>query len=232
MNVEEVKNALMKRAVVFETGGKQPTKEFSESWIGRVGFCLEGEGVPVDNDGNQMYPLAMLFLNELPFTPDSLQGIDMLAIYFSKNIYNHLLREDFDGYYLIREYKRGDRLNPCNFVSDCIKPFPLIPSAVENDYPVWDGGGIPSELEEEILRLEDEEGIDYLDDIVEELYSMHKIGGWPTFCQPGVWFGDEYEFVLQISSDPKANLNIVDRGSFYFYRNVNTGAWKLHCDFY
>jgi hypothetical protein len=38
--------------------------------------------------------------------------------------------------------------------------------------------------------------------------------------------------VLQISSDDKAQLNIVDSGKFYFFFNKETEEWKLHCDFY
>ena len=45
-------------------------------------------------------------------------------------------------------------------------------------------------------------------------------------------FGDGYEFMLQIASDEKANLNIVDNGNFYLAKNSQTGEWRLYCDFY
>jgi hypothetical protein len=60
----------------------------------------------------------------------------------------------------------------------------------------------------------------------------HKIGGSPALCQPGHWFGADYPFVMQISSDEKAGFNIVDAGNFYFYYNADKGDWKVHCDFY
>ena len=62
MNVEEIKKALVRKAIIFTTGGIRPTKELYESWIGRVGFCISGESVPVDAKGNEMLPLAMLFV--------------------------------------------------------------------------------------------------------------------------------------------------------------------------
>ena len=64
-----------------------------------------------------------------------------------------------------------------------------------------------------MLRKED---IDYYGDICGEIYREHKIGGYPAFCQPGYWFED-YDFVFQISSDEKAQFNIVDNGKFYFF---------------
>lgn len=103
---------------------------------------------------------------------------------------------------------------------------------IKNDFPVWDNGGIPFEIEDEILKLEDNDGIDYYDDIVEENYYGHKIGGYPDFCQSGFFFEDGYEFVIQISSDEKAGINIVDSGSYYFFYNNVLDKWKVYCDFY
>ena len=42
----------------------------------------------------------------------------------------------------------------------------------------------------------------------------------------------EYDFVFQISSDPKAGLNVVDNGSFYFFYNKAKDDWILQCDFF
>ena len=64
-----------------------------------------------------------------------------------------------------------------------IRAFPLIPQHITNDYPTWDGGGIPAQLEEEILTLEHEERLDYFEDIVEDLYPLHKIGGYQAFVK-------------------------------------------------
>lgn len=102
-----------------------------------------------------------------------------------------------------------------------------------NDTPSWeDSISFWSEIEEEILRLESEEGVEYYDEIVEEIYSTHIVGGYPSFIQGGISFGEEYPFVFQISSDEKAQFNIVDNGSFYFYFNQEKQDWIIYCDFY
>ena len=91
------------------------------------------------------------------------------------------------------------------------------------------------EIADEILRLEDEGIIeDYYEEIVniEESYDGHKVGGYPGFCQPGISFGADYEFAIQISSDEKAHINIVDNGNIYLSKNIKTGEWKFYCDFY
>lgn len=41
-----------------------------------------------------------------------------------------------------------------------------------------------------------------------------------------------YEFVFQISTNEKANLNVVDNGSFMFARNAESGDWSIYYDFY
>jgi uncharacterized protein YwqG len=112
-----------------------------------------------------------------------------------------------------------------------LKPFPLIPQNIQDDYPVWDGGGLTSEMEDEILKLEKSGIIEDYYDITENQYG-HKLGGYPSFCQPGVHFGDNFEFVFQIASDDKVKLNIVDSGTMFFAKNSKTGEWVFYCDFY
>jgi len=112
-----------------------------------------------------------------------------------------------------------------------MKAFPLVPKLVENDYPVWDDADFPIELFKEILRLEEEEDIEYYEDIVEENYYIHKVGGYPAYIQAGGGM-DGYEFAFQISSDEKAQFNFVDSGRIYFFYKKDTQDWKLYYDFY
>ena len=112
-----------------------------------------------------------------------------------------------------------------------MKPFPLKSHLIEEDYPVWDSGDIPPEIEDELVEMEDQEKIsDYYD--YTECYSGHKIGGYPCYIQSGVDFGNGYEFMIQIASDEKAHLNIIDSGNLYLAKNSQSGDWKLYCDFY
>ena len=86
-------------------------------------------------------------------------------------------------------------------------------------------------METKILALERARIIEGYYDITHNHYG-HKIGGYPSFCQPGIDFGEGFEFMMQIASDPKADLNIVDSGTIFLAHNQMTGQWRLGCDFY
>jgi hypothetical protein len=232
MTVDEIKEILKRKAVIFHTGGKRPTQELLESWIGRVSWKQQDEDLPLDIIGGNMLPIATIFLKGIPFCPVELLGMELVTIFMSEEIWDNLIAEDLSPWFTIRTYKSLDDLVPCEYKSDMMNPFPIMPKFVENDFPTWDGGGIPSAIEDVILKLENTDGIDYFDDICEEIYGQHKLGGYPAFCQSGHWFGEGYSFVLQISSDEKAKFNIVDSGNFYFYYNPQKADWKVYCDFY
>jgi uncharacterized protein YwqG len=232
MTIDEIKEILRRKAVVFHTGGKRPAKEPLESWVGCVSWKRQDEGVPMDVSGKEMLPIAAIFLKELPFCPPELSGVALVTIFMSDDVFDNLAAEDLSPWFAIRTYESLDDLVPCEYKSGLIKPFPLTPQLVENDFPTWDGGGIPSHIEDIILEMENKNDIEYFDDICEENYAQHKIGGYPAFIQSGYWFGEDYPFVMQISSDEKADFNIVDSGSFYFYYNPQKSNWKVYCDFY
>jgi len=227
MKINEIKAQLVRQATIFKTGGVRPTHDLHESWIGYVGWSLPAEQCP-----QAFQPLATLFLRDLPFVPASLKHIELLTLFINEEIFDHLIEDDLSRFFEIRAYTSIEGLIQQNWQHDRIRAFPLIPKLVDNDYPTWDGGGIPSDVEDEILRLEHEEDFEYFDDIVEEIYAIHKIGGYPAFCQSGHDYGEDFPFVLQIASDEKAYFNIVDNGNFYFFFNPELHEWRVHCDFY
>lgn len=230
MNIEEIKNKLKRNAVVFKTGGIRPTNELSESWIGKVGWQLENEKQPIDEKGNLMIPLATLFLDNFDYIPESLKDIKLITIYMSNEIWNNLSSFDYKNWFTIRTYDSLNNLVSCNYTSQNIIPFPLVPELITNDFPLMED--IEDDVLDLINELEEKENIDYYDDILEENYSRHKIGGYPSYIQGGVGYDPGYEFVLQITSDSKANFNIVDSGNFYFGYNPTTKDWSIRCDFY
>ena len=79
MTMEEIKEKLARKAVTFQTGGIRPTKELLESWIGCVRWKKPGEGIPNDKNGNEMIPIATLFIKDLPYIPEHLQTRDYLS---------------------------------------------------------------------------------------------------------------------------------------------------------
>jgi hypothetical protein len=58
--------------------------------------------------------------------------------------------------WLIREYKKSDSLTIKDLINlkTYIKQFHLKPKTIKKDYPVWDGGGLTSDMECRILELE------------------------------------------------------------------------------
>lgn len=232
MTIEEIKEKLAKKATIFQTAVKEPTGELLESWIGSVCWNYYTESLPKDKNGNDMIPIATIFLKSLPFVPLELSGIELITLFMSQDVWDNLVSEDLSPWFFIRTYTSLDNLVRCDYKSEFIKPFPLSPKFVEDDYPCWDEGGIPDEIFDIILELEEKDEINYFEDICENLYAEHKVGGNPDFCQPGFDFGNGYKFVLQISSDEKALFNIVDSGSFYLFYNPEKEDWKVHCDFF
>lgn len=227
MTIEEIKEKLEAKATLFYAGGFRPTYEFGESWFGKVAFKKDGENLPLDKDGNEMGALAMFFLDDLNAYPSVFKDKYMCSVFISYNILEH--REDSKGYYCVRLYTKDDTLVPCNwtFFEDGLS-FPLKKEFIDNDYPCWDGE-IPEDIFDEIIRMENEKGIDYYDDIHESHPCVHKIGGYPSYIQGGGGYDPNVEFVFQITSDPKCKFNIVDGGNFYFY--YVDKDWHLYWDF-
>jgi len=230
MNIAEIKNRLAKRATELSAGSFKPTYSDKESWIGRVAFYKEEESIPLDTDGTPMLPLLQLSLEGLPYIPDGLENTKMITLFISENMPTGLSNNG-DGW-VLREYSKDDELinKRLENLDNYIRAFPLKTTFIREDYPVWDGGGIPSDIADEILRLEKAGEITDYYDIVENNYG-HKLGGYPTFLQSGIDFGEDFEFLLQIASDGKANLNIVDAGTIFLAKNRKTGEWKLYIDF-
>ena len=229
--IVEIKKQLVKRATGFTTGGFKPTNSDTKCWIGRVYLYREDEDIPIDDNGAIMFPLLQICLEELPYMPDALKGSKALTVFVSKNMPGRLT--DNGNNWVIREYKEEDILvfkDICNNSSP-ITPYPLKSQLVNEDYPVWDSGDIPMDMEDELVEMEESGEIsDYYD--YADCFPEHKIGGYPCYIQSGINFGDGYEFMLQIASDEKANLNIVDNGNFYLAKNSQTEEWRLYCDFY
>ena len=203
MQIKEIKNKLRKKAVVFQTGGARPENSFRQSWIGKVKLGYTEEACPVDINLQPMFPLMQLCLADLPFIPQVLQNTKVLTVFISSDFF-----DDPEGNFCIREYPTLEDLVEKDFGGSIegVKPFPLFPQLIENDFPAWYSDDISSDLADIILRMEKEEGIKYFEDIYEKNEVMHKIGGYANYCRGSDGFKAGYEFVLQIASDFKAGL--------------------------
>lgn len=230
MTIDEIKEALKRKAVIFERIEENETG--FDACLGKVILGLKGEQLPIDIEGNTMCPLMQFNLKGVNNLPKELEEVEMVAVFVSPLFYTHM--RELEGYYEIREYKALDALVKMNYNEQlkAIKPCYLKAKEVEDDYPKWNSYDIPLKLVNEIETLEDEIYIEYFGDIADTLYDKHKIGGYAAYIQSGCDFGEGYEFVMQIVSDPKADFNIIQRGRLYFAKNKETGKWKAYGDFY
>ncbi|QCE41789.1 DUF1963 domain-containing protein [Psychroserpens sp. NJDZ02] len=235
MTVEDLKNKIVKPVTKFSAGGFRPKNTIEESWIGRVFAYNEDEEIPKDKNGDLMFPLAQFYLPNLPYVHPRISNTKLITVFISADLPDCF--EPMGENWVIREYENLDTIkikkleNPNSF----LKAFPLQAELDENDFPLWDGGGLSMEDEAEVLRFENEGIIEDYFDITEHIYD-HKIGGYPSFCQSGIGnsdgFGEGFEFVFQISSDEKANFNVIDNGSLMFAKNSDTNQWSVYYDFY
>ena len=231
--IKELQRKIAREITYFQTGGVRPRGAIDECWIGRVLAYAADEELPVDQNGAPMLPLAQVYLPALPSVPQVLDGVKLITVFLAQDLIGKS-PEQMDGLWKVREYSDVNELvikelsNP----RSQIRPFPLQPKFAADDTPVWDGGGLEPDVVHEILELKRSVGLYYSDVTAGlEYYNCTKLGGYPSFCQSGVSFGDGFQFVFQISSDEKAGFNVIDGGSLMFAKNPQNGAWSLYYDF-
>lgn len=231
MDIQEIQLHLAKPAVKFSAGGFRPTHSDEESWLGRVFLFREDEELPRNRAGETLLPFAQLYLPSLPFHSPLLKGVRVLSVFVANPFPEPL--EPMGERWLIREYRDDEVLVRKELAAPgaFLKPMPIKAEAVAEDFPLWDGGGIPVEVEQAILDLERSGRIECYYDLISHCYE-HKLGGYPSYCQSGIDVGDGFEFVMQIASDAKIGLNVVDGGKLMFWKHRDTGEWALYFDFY
>lgn len=231
--IKELQRKIAREITYFQTGGVRSRGAIDECWIGRVLACAADEELPTDKNGAPMLPLAQFYLPALPHVPQVLDGVKLLTVFISQDLIGKF-DENMDGLWAIREYSDVSELvikelsNP----RSQIRPFLLQPKFAADDVAGWDGGGLETDVVHEILELKRSVGLYYSDVTAGlEYHNCTKLGGYPSFCQSGVSFGEDYQFVFQVSSDEKAGLNVIDGGSLMFAKNPQSGAWSLYYDF-
>ena len=237
--ITELKQRLVKQAsgLVPDESGK-PGAEW-RSWLGRVCLYREGEGLPTDENGDEMLPLAQICVEELPYVPEALQGIRYLTLFVERD--GRLFDEDFPAEngtgWLIREYTAEDELVVKELVvdlndDDCLwgwcKPTPLKSFHIEEEYPE----DIPDKIFCEIIDLKEAGELPDLDEWLPEpdFEVCHIVGGYPISIQGEPEFKPGYEFVVQITSNASDDLNIVDNGNLYLAKNRQDGSWQVNYD--
>ena len=217
MNLEDAKNVLRRRAVVFQIGGFRPSEDPLASWFGRVNVAAAGESWPM-TDGLPMHALCQINLTELPFRPPRLEDIDFITVFIGPKT---LPDEEPNGtFWCLRAYRSLAELGKLAQVDSgsYIKPFPMRPEAVDEDFPVWDD--VEVELDEDV----DEDYYEHFRNV-----GGVKLGGWPSLIQNSVFCASSSvdpaapQYVFQIDSVEKCNWIWGDSGVGYFARGTTPG---------
>lgn len=251
--IDAIRQTLQKPAVVLRSTPVNEVPGGHVSCLGRVTWQLPGEEWPVDADGNRMEPLATLFVPDLPGVPAALSQVALITIFAHEEAWAETPEEKPQLGCVIRTYPTLEGLVPCNYVSGIWKTCVLSPEAVAHDMPFGRCSGGGDEMWDKIIELEEKHHIEYEENICDAAYSTnemeqipagvlsnhdqyaihenHKIGGYPTFIQDGSE-PEGYPFVLQITWDSEAGLDIGDAGIYYFFYNAEKNDWLVTSDCY
>ena len=217
MNLDEAKKLLRRRAITLEIGGFRPPDNTDASWFGRVNLARRDEEWPESN-GKPMHALCQINLTEMPFRPHRLDDIDFIAVFIGPD---ELPIDAANGTnWRLRAYSSLDELAPLEPVEtgSHIQAFPIRPSVVDEDFPMWEDVNI--ELPEE-----------FEDDYYEHFRNVggFKLGGWPTLIQSEIYWAPFNrhpavpEYVFQIDTTEKGNWMWGDNGVGYFGRGAAPG---------
>ena len=232
MTLDELRQKLNQEAVLFRSRAAQGEPAGTQSWLGRVTWQKPGEERPVDAEGTPLEPLATIFVRDLPYVPAPLKKLELITIFAPQEAWAADPEEEPRLGCVIRSYASVENLEPCDYESSELTPCILTPEHVGNDIPKWPNCGGSGELWEEICEHEISRGKYYQDDIYPTDYETHKLGGYPTYAQEAPELPAGYEFVLQISHDDNAGLDIGDCGNYFFYYNASENDWRVYADCY
>ena len=217
MSNPELRDRLKRRAIVFDVGGVRPSEKQLASWFGRVNVGAAGEAWPT-TEGDPMHALCQINLSDLPFRPSRLDDIEMITVFVGPR---ELPTNSPNGrHWCLRSYKDVTTLLPIDRyeTESGIKPLPMRPRVVEEDFPCWED--VPVQLPEEIA--------DNYYDLFENVCGL-KLGGWPSLIQSEIVWAPwnkhpaAPEYVFQVDSEPKANWSWGDGGVGYFGRGTLEG---------
>jgi len=222
--IEKFRQQIKRKAIVLDIGGFRPPKSPVSSWFGKVLFCNPNEDWPMQ-DGEAMHALAQINIKEFPFKPRGLEDIEFICVFIgpkelpddepSGNNWQIRTYSDLTSLVLLQQYHTESK----------IKPFPMKPRIVNEDYPKWED--IPVDCPDEIE--------DRYYDLFENIPGF-KFGGWPSLIQSEIYWAENNqheanpEYVFQIDTTEKGNWMWGDHGVGYFGRGTTRGLenqWAL-----
>lgn len=229
VDLEKARAELKRQAVVMEIGGFRSSNEIDESWFGRVKLALPDEAWP-ETEGEPMHAPCQINLTKLPFKPKRLEDIELLTLFIGPT--DLPVDENNGSNWCLRAYPCISDLIELEQVdsSSWIKPFPMRPTLVDEDFPCHEDINI--ELPEELR----ESYYSHFNNI-----SGFKLGGWPTLIQSEIYWAPNNEhpavpeYVFQIDTTEKGNWMWGDGGVGYFGRGTKAGhdnEWTIEWQCY
>lgn len=221
----------------LNVGGFRPSGNLTSSCFGEIRASLQGEAWPEYN-GEPLWPVCQLNLSDAPFVPAALADVAMLQVFVSGDF----LSSDFlvvnsrektpNSPFFIRCYgslEQLQRTQEPNHTST-FKAFEAQwTDEILTDYPTHDT--MPIDFDAlGIGEYYEQEGV--------EGVMATKLGGWPICIQSEPWWdyrkeGREFEFALQVDSEPKANCWWGDAGTVYIARHKsNKNLWAIDIQFH
>lgn len=231
-SVNQVRRMLQKEAVILRSSAAPLELNGDVSCLGCVTRRLPGEEWPTDVEGNRLEPLATIFVPDLPGVPEALSKVALITIFAPLEAWAEDPKEKTKLGCVIRTYSDLIGVESCHYVSETLKPCILTPEAVADDMPKGPSCGGGRKVWKQVEVLEKKHKLDYLRDVCSADYETHKLGGYPTYVQGKPDIPKRYPFVLQISHDDAAGLEVADGGSYYFFYNPDKKDWRVYADFY
>lgn len=219
--------AFCRPASVAQIGGFRPPEYLDTSWFGGNFLGLPGENWP-QGQSTPMIPLLQVRINELPYCPPALVGIQLLTVFYDTETLSTPV-DNGDGW-LIRAYSDIAALEPLSAPApgpDWPRVFPIRWTLIAEDNPGWETSWELDPAALQVINASENASQRHSD--LPRCYTT-KVGGWPTYIQGAPDLPGK-DFVLQIASEEKPQWSLWDSGTIYIYRSPE-GKWQMHLDFF
>lgn len=221
----------------------RPTVEFDPVPLTADPFahklCTVGVALPTETwpewNGKPMVGMLQINLTRLDFVPPILADFALVTVFYSNFFDGGPLPtnqcDNGEGW-LVRNYRTLEGLvpivnapnNPKHAVPHDLAALPVLQEFPDIEYFPDDA----PELYQAYEAVDTGDFETYTKLGIPPASERNKIGGFPSCIQYELvdQFPPEYEFAIQISTDAKAKLFIIDGGSIYFARNSNAPPHK------
>ena len=226
MDIFDEMKSIGKHTCVAKIGGFRP-ENTDLNWFGG-NFSRDPKEAWPEVNGSLLVPLLQIYIPDIKDGHKIFGDHMLIQIYIEKDHLPMDINRNGDGWKIVF-YKDINLLEitetpePANI----LKPFPVRWKLNEVlDYPCWE------EAWEHVDLTEINENEELNDRFFDEFnrYAKTKIGGYASYIQSPI--SDEYEFILQISSEEKPGLMIGDNGNIYIYKSNIDNDWYLYWDCY